>query len=88
MIVGYDNKGLKLNWGDICTFEIHGTEYEGMIIYDEEYFGYNFEMKDDHFPSVVMSKADYNSIEKIINVWSTNPGKDDFDFYRELAKNK
>lgn len=87
MIVGYDKNGQKLDWGDICKFTIDDKEYEGMIDYDEEMFGYTFEMKLHTFPCVIMSKADYGSIEKIIGIWSTSPGNDDYDFYRELAKN-
>lgn len=88
MLVGYDKNNKKLDWGDICKFTIDKKQYEGMIDYDEDCFAYTFEMKDDKFPCVLMSKADINSIEKIIGVWSTCPGEDDYDFYREIAKNK
>ena len=88
MLVGYDKNGQKLNWGDICKFRIQDKEYEGMIDYSEDCFAYTFEMKDDKFPSVLMNVAERDSIEKIIYVWSTQPNKDDYGFYRELAKNK
>lgn len=85
MLVGHDKRNQKLNWGDICKFTIDKKEYEGMIDYSEEYFAYTFEMKNDNFPSVLMSKADLGSIEKIINVWSTNPNDGIYDFYRKIA---
>lgn len=85
MIVGYGKKAQKLNWGDICKFTIDKKEYEGMINYDEDVFAYVFDMKDEKFPCVLMSKADLDSIEKIIGVFATSPGKDDYDFYREIA---
>lgn len=87
MKIGNDNKGKTLEIGDICSFQIDKVKYEGMIGYDEEYFSFVFEMIDDRFPCVLMSKVDYNSIEKIKNVWSTNVKDDKYKFYRELAKN-
>jgi hypothetical protein len=87
MLVGYDKNGQILDLGDICNFKIDNVNYEGMITYDEMEFAYTFEMEDDSFPSVFMKKADLGSIEKITNVWLTQPDKDNFDFYREIAKN-
>jgi hypothetical protein len=52
-------------------------------MYDEDVFAYVFEMKDDKFPSVYMLKADLDSIEKIINIYSTNMN-DEYGFYREI----
>jgi hypothetical protein len=88
MIVGYDKTGQKLDWGDICKFTIEKKEYEGMIDYDEDVFAYVFDMKDDKFPCVLMSKVDLDSIERIINIWSTQPDKDNYDFYRDIARSK
>ena len=85
MKLGHDNKHQELSIGDICKFKIEDREYEGMVVYDEESFAYAFEMKDDKFPIVLMSIADLGSIEKIINVWSNQPNKDDYGFYRELV---
>ena len=85
MIIGYDNKNQKLDCGDICKFTIDNKEYEGMIIYDEESFAYALEMKDDKFPIVLICKTDFNSIEKIISIWSTQNDKDRYEFYRELV---
>jgi hypothetical protein len=55
-----------------------------MIIYEEDYFAYAFEMLDDNFPVVLMSKADLGSIEKIINVLSTNINDPTYAEYRKL----
>jgi len=86
--VGHGKNNIKLDIGDICTFTIEKVKYEGMIMYDEDVFAYVFEMKDDKFPSVCMSKADLDSIEKIINVLFTHIN-DEYEFYRELCnKNK
>ena len=85
MILGYDNKHQELNIGDICKFKIGTIEYEGMVVYDDSEFAYVFEMKEDNFPCVFMNKANLGSIEKIINVWSIKPNKDDYGFYRELV---
>ena len=85
MIIGYGKNGQKLVWGDICSFKIDGKEYEGMINYDEDVFSYVFEMKDDNFPCVKMSRVDLDSIVVIINVNSTRPYKDGYGFYRELV---
>jgi hypothetical protein len=81
--VGYGKNNVKLDIGDICTFTINKVKYEGMIMYDEDVFAYVFEMKDDKFPSVYMLKADLDSIEKIINIYSTNMN-DEYGFYREI----
>lgn len=81
--VGFDKNNVKLQIGDICTFTIDKVKYEGMIMYDEDVFAYIFEMKDDKFPSVYMMKADLDSIEKIINVYSTVKN-DEYGFYRDL----
>ena len=83
--VGNDKNGYELAFGDICKFklevDLEEREYEGMIVYDEESFAYAFEMKDDNFPIVLMSKACLNSIEKIINVMATRLN-DEYGFYR------
>jgi hypothetical protein len=84
MRVGKDKNNQELRLGDICKFTIKGKEYEGMIIYEEDYFAYAFEMLDDNFPVVLMSKADLGSIEKIINVWSTNINDPTYAEYRKL----
>ena len=82
-MIGYGKNNVKLDIGDICTFTIKKVKYEGMIMYDEDVFAYVFEMKDYKFPSVYMLKADLGSIEKIINIYSTNMN-DEYGFYREL----
>jgi len=84
--IGFDNEQNKLQLGDICTFKINRIEYEGMIGYSDIDFAYTFEMKYDTFPSVYMMKADLGSINKIINVWSTDPKEDAYEFYRTLIK--
>lgn len=86
MNIGCDNKGSKLILGDICKFTIKKKEYEGMITYSEDYFAYSFDMLDDRFPCVNMYKADLDSIEKIINVWSTSVNDPTYEGFRELAK--
>lgn len=83
--VGFDKNGAKLNIGDICSFNIDKEKYEGIIMYDEDVYAFVFEMKDDKFPAVYMLKADLDSIEKIINVYSTVRG-DKYEFYRELFR--
>jgi hypothetical protein len=89
-VIGKDKNGNALNLGDICKFKLETgleeKEYEGMIVYDEESFAFSFEMRDDNFPIVLMYKACLNSIERIINVWSTKTD-DEYGFYREIYNN-
>lgn len=83
MLLGHDSKGNELKVGDICRFNLIGSDstLEGMIVYDEEYFAYAFEMPDDRFPLINMYNC--RNIEKIISVLSTK--KDDsFQFYRDI----
>lgn len=81
--IGIDRKGNELQIGDICTFKLKNEKYEGMIVYDEESYAFAFEMKNDSFPMLLMYKADFESIEKIINVMSTKLN-DEYEFYRKI----
>lgn len=83
MSIGFDKNNNKLEHGDICKFKIKDKKYEGIIGYSEEDFAYTFEMKDNNFPSVLMNKVDFGSIEKIIGIYSTKL-EDEYSFYREL----
>lgn len=65
MRVGTDSKGKELTVNCLCSFKIDGEQYEGLITYDEEVYSYVFEMLDDNFPCVLMSKADYDTINLI-----------------------
>lgn len=85
--IGRDKDNKKLQIGDICNFKLDNKDYEGMIIYDEESFAFAFEMKDDSFPEILMSKIDYSSISKIINVNSTKLN-DKYGFYRKIYNQK
>lgn len=86
MRIGEDKNNVSLETGDICKFVIDDQEYEGIIAYDEGYFAYTFEMLDDKFSSVLMSKAEYNSIEKIQNVWEVESEEPKFIEFRKLAR--
>lgn len=81
--IGFDKNGNALQMGDICSFKLKKEKHEGMIVYDEESYAFAFEMKDNNFPMLLMCKADFGSIEKIINVMSTKVN-DKYDFYREI----
>lgn len=63
MRVGFDKNGKALYEGYICTFEIDDRECEGIIRYDEEVYGYVFDMLDNNFPSIIMSRVDYDTIK-------------------------
>ena len=81
--IGKDKDNKKLQVGDICNFKIDNKDYEGIIIYDEESYAFAFEMQSDCFPMVLMSKADFGSISKIINVSETKIN-DKYEFYRTI----
>lgn len=86
MHIGYDNKGQKLDLGDICKFTINKQEKIGMITYSDTDFAYCLDMLDDSFPSIYMHKTDVGSIEKIINVWSTDVNDKTYEGFRKIAK--
>lgn len=81
--IGIDIHGNKLQVGDICTFKFKNEKYEGIIMYDEESYAFAFEMKNDSFPRLLMYKADFESIERIINVMSTQLYDEKYEFYRK-----
>lgn len=85
--IGRDKNGNKLQIGDICIFKLKNELYEGMIVYDEESYAFAFEMKNDSFPILLMYKADFESIERIINVMETNVN-DEYEFYRKIYNRK
>jgi hypothetical protein len=84
MKIGYDNKGQELQMCDVCKFTIDKVEYKGMIVYDDQEYAFMFEMLDDTFPSVYMHKVDSSSIEKIVNVYSTNVNDKTYEGFRKL----
>lgn len=81
--IGFDKNGNALQMGDICSFKLKKEKYEGMIVYDEVSYAFAFEMNNDSFPMLLMYKADFGSIEKIINVMSTKLN-DKYEFYRKI----
>jgi len=81
--IGFDSNGEKLQIYDICDFKVNGKQYEGMITYDEDVFSFVFEMDNDNFPAVIMSKVDCDSIIKISNIDNAKQNSD-FDFYKGL----
>lgn len=81
--IGIDGNGNKLQLGDICIFKLKNEKYEGMIVYDEESYAFAFEMKNDSFPMLLMYKADFESIERIMNVTETKLN-DKYEFYRSV----
>ena len=86
--VGYDSVGNKLQTGDICSFKLENEshEREGIIVYSEDYFAFCFDMNDNQFPSVLMSKVELGTIKKIVNVWSTQATDEKYKWYQELFK--
>lgn len=84
--IGFDNKGNKLQIGDICRFKLDKVDMEGIISYDDTEFAYTFDINSEIYQrlvSIYMHRVDVGSIEKIINVYSTKNG-DEFEFYRKL----
>ena len=97
MIIGYDKNKIELREGDICKFIVECPfekkliEMEGMISYDREYFAYEFDINEKvypHYLSILMSKAEYGSIEKIINVDSTKINDEKYKFYQDIWNKK
>lgn len=78
MIVGRDRLGKELRCGDICSFQIIMTgsrksdeqlkTMKGMIVYDDDYYGYMFVTLDDTAPMIAMHVAEQGSIEYEVSV--------------------
>lgn len=87
VIVGKDRLGKELRCGDICSFQIrryneNKTKQElknlkGIIVYDEESYGFMFETLDDNIPMLLMHVVEYGSIEYEVSI------KGDGFIYRE-----
>lgn len=88
MKIGYDKNGTELQIGDICKFKIKDIAYEGIVVYDSTEFAFMFEMLSESFPIVFMHIADFGTIEKIVNVWSTKTDDEQYKGYQILIGGK
>ena len=87
MIVGKDRFGKELRCGDICSFQIRTDDakktkqelknLKGVIVYDEDSYGFMFETLDDRIPALLMHVVEYGSIEYEVSI------KGDGFIYRE-----
>ena len=75
-LVGYDKDRSPLYSGDVVRFENHPEDWnednkvlEGMIVYDEDVFGFVFYTLDEEYPAICMNAETINrsSLRKIIN---------------------
>jgi len=75
-LVGYDKEQVPLYSGDVVQFELCPDDWnedtktlEGMIVYDEDVFGFAFYTLEDEYPAISMNCENINrsSLQKIIN---------------------
>lgn len=95
--VGEDAYGHKLQCGDICIFKINLQrpkceekieEMKGMIIYDEDTYSFAFEALDNYASVLLMSCAEFKSIEKLFDSNSINfSNMPDGDRWKEIYNN-
>ena len=97
VIVGTDKYGHKLQCGDICKFDIklqHSKCEEkietikGMIVYDEDSYGFAFETLDEYAPLLLMYCAELRTIEKLFEANKNNfDNIPDGEKWREIYNN-